>query len=462
MRLARILLGLAIIVLLVCGGFLVFAWHPEIERVARPDPSRFAQPLIQRGAQLAALGNCIACHTVPDGRSFAGGLALPTPFGTLYSTNITPDEETGIGAWSEEAFIRAMRRGLDRAGNHLYPAFPYDHFTKVSDEDDRALYAYLMTRQPVRYTPPANDLRFPFNIRLAIAGWKLLYFHEGPFQPDAGRNEAWNRGAYLAEGLGHCGSCHTPRNVLQAEDAARHFGGGEAEGWNAYAIDPSSPAPIPWDVEDLAFYLRHGWHPLHGVSRGPMAEVTGNLGALPDEDVAAIAHYVTDVMGEPTPERRARADELRAAFARTDDAAATAPASPQSPGTETRDRGATIYAAACSSCHDSGRPQPFGGLSFFLSTAVNAPNPQNIVNVTLFGLPPADGEASAVMPAFGSVLSDEEMVALLQYLREHFTTAPAWNGLSELVRDTRSGKHYVRVLPADGIERSPANVGAKD
>ena len=462
MRLGRILFGIGIVVLLACAGFLIYAWHPAIQPVARPDPAAFDATLVKEGGELAALGNCIACHTVPGGRSFAGGLPLPTPFGTIYSTNITPDEETGIGTWSEEAFVRAMRQGLDRAGNHLYPAFPYDHFTLVSDEDNRALYAYLMTRQPVRATPPDNDLPFPFNQRLAVAGWKLLFFREGPHLPDQARDESWNRGAYLAEGLGHCGSCHTPRNALGAEDKDRHFSGGEAEGWNAYAIDSSSPAPVPWNTEGLAFYLRHGFHPLHGVSRGPMAEVTGNLAALPDEDIAAIARYVVDVMGPVAPERQARAEQLRAAFAPTDDAKVTAADSLALSSGGAQSRGAAIYAAACASCHDGGRPPPFGGLSFRLSTAVNAANPQNIVNVTLFGLPPADGEASAVMPAFGNVLSDEEMIALLQYLREHFTDAPAWSGLEALVRDTRSGKHYVRVLPGDGIERSPANVGAKD
>jgi mono/diheme cytochrome c family protein len=462
MRLAYVLVGLGIVLILACAGFLFFAWHPELGRIARPDPAEIDEQLIKEGAELAALGNCIACHTVPGGRSFAGGLSLPTPFGIIYSTNITPDEETGIGSWSEQAFIRAMRQGLDREGNHLYPAFPYDHFTRVSDEDNRAIYAYLMTRQPVSYTQPANDLSFPLNLRLVVAGWKLLYFDEGAFAADPNRDESWNRGAYLAEGLGHCGACHTPRTALGAEDDERHFGGGEAEGWYAYAIDPSSPAPVPWDVAGLAFYLRHGWHPLHGVSRGPMAEVTGNLAGLPDEDVAAIAQYVVDVMGEPTPDRRARAEQLRAVFAPTDDAKVASTDSLAPPSGNAQSSGAAIYAAACASCHDGTRPSPFGGLPFWLSTAVNAPNPQNIVNVTLFGLPPADGEPSAVMPAFDSVLSEDELVALLRYLREHFTEAPAWSGLAELVRDTRSGKHYVRVLPADGIERAPANVGAKD
>lgn len=462
MRIIYILLGLGVILLALCAGFLVFAWHPEIERTARPDPAEFDRPLIQKGAQLAAVGNCIACHTVPGAQSFAGGLPLPTPFGTIYSTNITPDEENGIGSWSEQSFMRSMRQGVHRDGRHLYPAFPYDHFTRVSDEDNRALYAYLMTRPPVRSMPPENELRFPYNIRLAIAGWKLLYFDEGAYEPDPDRDEAWNRGAYLSEGLGHCGSCHTPRNALGALDNERHYGGGEAEGWTAYAINRDSPAPIPWDVEALNFYLRHGWHPLHGVSRGPMAEVTGNLAGLPDQDVTAIAQYVVSVMGEPNAERRVRAEELRATFAPTDDAKAEADSMAAPPDTDGQSRGGAIYAAACATCHDSGRPQPFGGLPFSLSTAVNAPSPQNIVNVTLFGLPPADGEASSVMPAFDSVLSDEEMVALLEYMRERFSDAPAWSGLLELVRETRSGAHHVRVLPTDGIERSPANVGARD
>jgi mono/diheme cytochrome c family protein len=461
MRLAQAFLAFVIAVLALCVGFVIYAWRPEIDRIARPDPASFDPALVEKGAELAALGNCIACHTVPGRRSFAGGLPLPTPFGTIYSTNITPDEETGIGAWSEVAFVRAMRQGIDRVGRHLYPAFPYDHFTHVSDEDNHALYAYLMTRQPVHQAATDNNLAFPFNLRMGIAGWKLIYFREGPFQAEAGHDTEWNRGAYLAEGLGHCGACHTPRTVLGAEDVERHFDGGEAEGWNAYAINQTSPAPIPWDADALTFYLRHGWHPVHGVSRGPMAEVTGNLVGLPDDDVAAIARYIAEVMGEPSAEKSKRGEQLRAAFAPADDGKA-ATDSLASASADAQTPGVRIYAAACASCHDSGRPQPFGGLPFQLSTAVNAPNPQNIVNVTLFGLPPADGEASAVMPAFDSVLSDEDMVALLEYLRDRFTDAPAWSNLAELVRDTRSGKHYVRVLPADGIERSPANVGAKD
>ena len=169
------------------------------------------------GARLAAIGNCNVCHTAPGGAPFAGGLALPTPFGTIQSTNITPDPATGIGRWSETAFVRAMREGVDREGRHLYPAFPYDHFTRVTDQDNRALYAYLMTRRPIQASPPPNDLRFPFDQRILLAGWKMLYLRQGPLAIETDRSPEWNRGRYLVEGLGHCGACHTPRDGLGAE-----------------------------------------------------------------------------------------------------------------------------------------------------------------------------------------------------------------------------------------------------
>jgi len=462
-RPGRLLLGVAALVVIAGGVFLALAWRPGIDPVEATERAEFDPEVVGRGAQLAAVGNCIACHTVPGSKAFAGGLPVPTPFGTIYSTNITPDPATGIGRWSEAAFQRAMREGVDREGNHLYPAFPYDHFTLVSEEDNSALYAYLMTREPVEATAPANDLPFPLNIRLVLAGWKLLYFDEGAFQPRSDQSEAWNRGAYLAEGLGHCGACHTPRNALGAEDRDRHFEGGEAEGWQAYAIDEISPAPIPWDAESLAFYLRDGWHEHHGVSRGPMAEVTGNLGLLPDADIDAIATYVASLMGEPSAERRQQAETLLERVVAGPGAIVPAAAdSMDAPQPASGDRGAAIYASACATCHESGRSLPYGGLNFALSTAVYAPNPQNIVNVTLFGLPAADGEASSIMPGFAGVLSDEDVAELLAYMRDQFSDRPAWEGVAELVRATRTGEHKVSIRPSDGIERAPHNVGAED
>ena len=239
-------------------------------------------------------------------------LPVPTPFGTIYSSNITPDAETGIGRWSEAAFRRAMRSGVDRDGQHLYPTFPYDHFTNVSDEDDRALYAYLMTRQPVRAPARENQLSFPLDQRVVIAGWKLLFLRRGTYQPDSTKSAEWNRGAYLVEGLAHCGACHTPRNALGAERASAPFAGGDVDNWHAYAINAQSPAPVPWDADALFAYLRDGWHPDHGVARGPMAEVVSNLSSVPDSDVRAIATYMAGVFGAPTPDRKRRGEEVLA------------------------------------------------------------------------------------------------------------------------------------------------------
>src|SRR5687768_14305547 len=197
--------------------------HSALAPSEPPPRAAFDADVIAKGAQLAAMGNCNVCHTAPGGKAYAGGRPLKTPFGTVYGTNITPDPETGIGRWSEAAFARAMREGLDREGRHLYPVFPYDHFTKMTDEDIRALYAFVMTRQPVRAETPPNELPFPFNVRSAIGVWKHLYFEPGRFRPDPAQSAEWNRGAYLAEGLGHCGACHTPRNLVGAEKKSQDF-----------------------------------------------------------------------------------------------------------------------------------------------------------------------------------------------------------------------------------------------
>src|ERR1700760_4811120 len=301
-RLPRIIAGVA------AGGVIAraalpvaVAWRPAIAAIDPPAPQSFDPALVKHGRELATLGNCSDCHTTRGGGSFAGGLPVLTPFGTIYSSNITPDPETGIGRWSEAAFRRAMRSGVDRAGQHLYPTFPYDHFTNVNDEDDRAFYAFLMTRPAVRAAAPANDLAFPFNQRFAVAGWKLLFLKGGTYKADSTQSAEWNRGAYLVEGLAHCGACHTPRNALGAEKTNASFSGGDVDNWHAYAVNAQSRAPLPWTTDALFHYLRYGWDTDHGVARGPMAEVASNLSNVPESDVRAIALYMTSVFGNPAP-----------------------------------------------------------------------------------------------------------------------------------------------------------------
>jgi mono/diheme cytochrome c family protein len=413
---------------LVGGLIAAFAvvWRPAIEAIEPPAPQSFDSALVKRGRDLAAIGNCSDCHTTRGGKSFAGGLPVPTPFGTIYSSNITPDPDTGIGRWSEVAFRRAMRSGVDRAGYHLYPTFPYDHFTNVTDEDDRALYAFLMTRSPVPAPDRKNDLAFPLNQRFVVAGWKLLFLKGGAYKADPAQSAEWNRGAYLVEGLAHCGACHTPRNALGAEKASLSFSGGDVDNWHAYAINAKSLSPLPWTSEALFHYLRQGWDPDHGVARGPMAEVVGNLSSVPEGDVRAIALYMGSVFGAPTPERLREANATQ-----------TQVKSPSGVATQAGIPGESIYAAACATCHDSDRPLPYSGINLRLSTALSAPDPRNATNIILSGIRPVAGERSPIMPGFANSMNDDQISALLNYLRGRFSNQPAWAGVEQTVRDAR-------------------------
>ena len=279
-------------------GLIVTAmpWRAEIAPVV-PDLSIYSTAAIDRGRLVAAAGDCVVCHTVPGGVLNAGGLALDTPFGQIFTTNITPDLETGIGQWSFQAFDRAMRQGIHRDGRQLYPAFPYTDFAKLTDGDMQALYAYLMSEAPVRATPPETKLAFPFNVRPLMAGWNLLFHENKVYQPDESQSTVWNRGAYLVQGIGHCGACHTPRNKLGAEKSGAQawLAGGEAEGWEAPALNALSRSPIPWTENDFFDYLRTGFSAGHGVAAGPMAPVVHGLAQLPEQDVRAMAVYLASL-----------------------------------------------------------------------------------------------------------------------------------------------------------------------
>lgn len=428
--------ALAALAMLLAAASCATSGNAPLARLEAP-PARasFDAALVARGAELAAIGDCRGCHTAQGGRSFAGGRRLETPFGTIYSTNISPDARTGIGLWSEAAFARAMREGLDRGGRHLYPAFPYDRFTLASDADVHAIYAYLMTRPAVATRAPRNRLAFPFNVRAFIGFWKALYFHPGRYRDDPAHDARWNRGAYLAEGLGHCSSCHTPRNALGAERADRHFEGGEAEGWHAYAIGAHSRSPVPWTGEAMARYLAHGWHPAHGVSRGPMAPVTRELAKADPRDVDAMARYIVSLMGDACDN-------------------ALGPGAPSAGDAQ----GARLYEDACARCHSGDDALPFGGIALSRSIGVAGEDPRNLVNVVLYGLPAADGTSGPIMPGYAGALTDAQIVSLARDLRARFSGKPPWRDLDAVVREARAAGPDIARIPAGGAGADPAVV----
>jgi len=415
-----------IIILLALAGFGAFAWRPSIAPVATPASSSFPAAQVAQGALLAKAGYCATCHTVEGGQTYAGGYAMKTQFGTIYSTNITPDVETGIGSWSEEAFARAMRKGVARDGSHLFPAFPYDHFTLLSDDDVAALYAYFMTRDPVHAVAPANTIPFPLNIRALQAGWKLLFFHEGRYQSDPAKSEQWNRGAYLAEGISHCGACHTPRNGLGAEEHGRAYAGAVIDNWIAPPLNASNPSPVHWRADELQAYLSTGVTHYHGTVAGPMAAVTRDLAQLPASEVAAIAGYFADVAGPGE-----GAGSASAAVNRALQSSAADVGKP--------DAAAQLYMAACASCHynggDSVRPsRP----DLALASAVHLNEPTNLIQVILFGINAQDGSPGVVMPAFGHGFSDADVAAIAGYLRATRTDQSPWPNLQDKVAQIRA------------------------
>jgi mono/diheme cytochrome c family protein len=417
--------GLVTLIAITIAALSACATFSALAPIEPPSRSSFDPALVAKGAALAALGNCVDCHTAAGGKAFAGGRPLETPFGTIYGTNITPDPETGVGRWSEDAFRRAMREGVDREGRHLYPVFPYDHFTRLTDEDLGALYAFVMTRDPVRNVPLPNELPFPLSSRSLIAVWKALYFERGAFNPDPTQSPQWNRGAYLVQGLAHCGACHTPRNALGAELRQQDLAGGVVEGWHAPALDASSPAPVPWTAERLYTYLRTGLDDLHAIAAGPMDPVVRNLAKAPDGDVRAIAVYIAARIGKPAFARRPQGDE--AAFA--------------SEAGDAYGRGADIYVGACAQCHDQGRDVSSGGaLDLSLGSSTTMPTSANLIRITLEGIPAPDDERARFMPGFATALTDAQVKDLMVYIRAHFGREPPWRDIDRELRKARSPK----------------------
>ncbi len=310
-----------------------------------------------------------------------------------------------------------MREGIHRDGRHLYPAFPYPHFAKANDADLQALYAYLMAQAPVRADIPNNRLAFPFNLRPLLAGWNALFHETSAFEPDTTRSELWNRGAYLVEGLGHCGACHSPRNAFGAEKANAYLAGGLAEGWEAPPLTSLSHAPIPWDEEELYAYLRKGESRFHGVAAGPMAPVVKDLAGLPDNDIRAIAVYLAS-FNETAIDRPAQA--TLAALLETTTKVEIA-ASP----------GARLYLGACAVCHEIGGLPLFGSRpSLALNSNLHSERPDNLVQVILHGIQTPASSDLGYMPAFKDSLNDDQLAALVSYLRAQFAPGkPAWSDI---------------------------------
>jgi len=370
---------------------------------AESDPQDFTQ--VERGRYLTVAADCAACHTVPgSGRPFAGGRAIETPFGNIVTPNITPDRETGIGAWSDDAFDAALRRGLRPDGSRLYPAMPFNAYTKMSRSDVLAIRAYLNTLEPVRHAVVANTLPFPFNIRAAMRVWDALYFREGEYKPDPQKSPAWNRGAFLVDGPGHCGACHTPKSFLGGDKTSQYLQGSALQGWFAPDITNDSRRGLGnWSVDDVAAYLRTGHNGVTAAT-GPMAEEIALASShMTDGDVHAIATYLKSVPGRQDAPQPLRADNP--------DMVA----------------GQAIYRDQCSACHGldgKGIPRLFPAIAD--SSSVRSTDPATLIRIVLRGARSVATDAeptSPGMPSYGWQLDDAQVAAVLTYVRNTWGSA---------------------------------------
>ncbi len=372
-------------------------------------PALASASLVERGAYLARAADCMVCHTAPGGKDYAGGLGFKLPFGTLYSTNITPDKETGIGNYSDQDFLNALHRGVRRDGARLYPAMPFTSYTYVSDADALAIKAYLFSLPPQHAVAPANTLAFPFNQRWAMGFWSVVFNPDSRFEPDPSKTPEWNRGAYLAEALAHCGECHTPRNLAFALDNRKKFAGALTAGWRAFNISSDKATGIgAWSDEDLAAYLANGHAAGHGSASGPMGEaVDHSFSQFAPEDIRAVVAYLRSVPAIASP-------DLPASLA------PPAPASHRDGGGTPDPRGKLVFEGACVSCHGwtgESSISPFATLTG--AWAVNDPAATNVAQIVISGTR-RRSEGSLSMPAFGAAYSDVEIAAVANYVTARF------------------------------------------
>ncbi len=384
---------------------------------AAPDLQDF--DLVSRGRLLTVEADCAACHDAPDGRPFAGGRPLRTPFGTMLSANITPDRTTGIGAMTAAQFVDVLQKGRGPGGVHIYPAMPYLYLANTDRKDDLAIYAYLMTVTPVRRRVETDTLPFPFDIRASLAAWNLLYFRKHPFRPDPSQSASWNRGAYLVNGFEHCGACHTPKTILGGDDTAHALQGGRLQGWFAPDLTENQRRGLAtWSVSDIVTYLKTG-HNRFADASGPMGEeVQHSSSEAPDGELHDIAIYLKSLPasggGSPTP---------------------------LDPHAAVMSEGAAIYGQECSACH---KPDGTGVVNLFPhlagGPAVQQRDPTDIIRVVLHGarsVQTHDAPTGPAMPSFGWVLNDADVAAVATYVRNAWgNAAPAVTATD--VRRTRA------------------------
>ncbi len=364
--------------------------------------------LIKRGQYLATSGDCVACHTAPGGKPYAGNYGLNTPIGLIFTPNLTPDPETGIGKWSYETFEKAFRHGIGDEGEYLYPAFPFAWYTKVSDEDTRAIFAFLKSLDPVNEKRKESQIPFPFNIRTALITWRTAFFTEGRFKPDPNASAEVNRGAYLVEGLGHCGMCHNENKIVGNSSLAGKLGGGVIDGWYAPNITPDGHQGIgAWKDEEVVTYLKTGTAPGNrpGVAAGPMRQaIEESTSKMTDADLKAMVAYLRTVPAKET----YKAKDLQAF---------------NQPGAP----GADVYLTYCSSCHrpdGTGVPGAIPALAG--NTSVQSEGPQTVLRVIYGGLAAQSGLAP--MPAIGQDMTEQQVKDVTDYIRNAWgNKAPVMN-----------------------------------
>ncbi|WP_426703104.1 c-type cytochrome [Rhodanobacter sp. Col0626] len=410
-RVARNTLWIVLVLIIVSVA--VFGWNLSQVSTLKAQPvtsvaaaALLRQPIadttpqaeqVRRGQYLVAVGDCMSCHLRPGGEPFAGGRGLNTPFGVIYSSNITSDAEAGIGAWTSDQFHRAMHEGKNAHGQNLYPAFPYPWFNRVSRADDDAIFAYLKTTRAVHYTPPADPLPFPLNIRAMVGGWNLLFFRKSEFKADPRQSAEWNRGAYIVNGLGHCSACHTAKNMLGADKSGHAFEGGVLEDFVAPDLTGNPRTGLgAWSVDDITEYLHAGRNARAGAG-GPMADViTYSTSLMTDQDRHAIATYLKSLPASPNE-------------------------SLSTPDASAMKRGAAIYSDACTGCHlenGVGQPRLFPPLG--KNAVVQQNDPTGVIHLILAGGrigPGANRPSPLSMPSFAWKLTDQEVADVATYLR---------------------------------------------